>query len=124
LLLVQESTLEAGRERDEAAQQLEQERAQLQAVSQSQERMAQQVDALSQELAGTRQQLQQSQAGPLPFALNSTDQVIHPSLGTTLKALDVLMQYVSVGNSTCHHAPAAAAEPCTISSSLVLTIKQ
>ena len=60
----QESTLEAGREREEALQQLEQERAQLQAVAQSQDRMAQQLDALGQELAATRQQLQQSQASP------------------------------------------------------------
>ncbi len=58
----QESTLEAGREREEALQQLEQERAQLQAVAQSQQRMAQQLDSLGQELAATRQQLQQSQA--------------------------------------------------------------
>ena len=57
----QESTLEAGRERDEALAQAELQRAQLQAVSQSQERMAQQLDALSQELAATRQQLQESQ---------------------------------------------------------------
>ena len=61
---MQESTLEAGRERDEALQQLEQERAQLQALAQSQERMAQQLDAAGQEQAATRQQLQQAQARP------------------------------------------------------------
>ena len=114
---MQESTLDASRERDEVAQQLEQERAQLQAVSQSQERMAQQLDALSQELADTRQQLQQSQAGSLPFchkfdrSTNSSD--------TASKALDVLTQYASVGVSTGHHAPAAAAEPCTVFQSLL-----
>ena len=68
----QESTLEAGRERDEALQQLDQEHAQLQAVAQSQERMAQQLDALSQELAATRQQLQQSQVNPCSLALPIT----------------------------------------------------
>ena len=57
----QESTLEAGRERDEALALAELKRAQLQAVSQSQERMAQQLDALGQEVAATRQQLQESQ---------------------------------------------------------------
>ena len=62
---MQESTLEAGRERDEALQQLEQERAQLQALAQSQQRMAQQLDAAGQELAATSQQLQQAQAWPL-----------------------------------------------------------
>lgn len=64
----QESTLEAGKERDEALQQLEQEHVQLQAVVQSQERMAQQLDALGQELAITHQQLQQSQASPCCLA--------------------------------------------------------
>ena len=58
---MQEATLEAGRERDEALQQLEQERAQLHALAQSQERMAQQLDAAGQELAATSQQLQQAQ---------------------------------------------------------------
>ena len=62
---MQESTLEAGRERDEALQQLEEERAQLQALAQSQERTAQQLDAAGQELAATRQQLRQAQVCPL-----------------------------------------------------------
>ncbi len=57
----QESTLEAGRERDDALAQAELQRTQLHAVSQSQERMAQRLDVLGQELAATRQQLQESQ---------------------------------------------------------------
>ena len=73
----QESTLEAGRERDEALAQAELQRAQLQAVSQSQERMAQQLDALGQELAATRQQLQESQVlQPLRHDL-SVDVALH-----------------------------------------------
>lgn len=72
----QESTLEAGRERDDALQQLEQERAQLQAVAQSQARMAQQLDALGQELAATRQQLQQSQASSCSLAVAGISQLV------------------------------------------------